>query len=47
MEICNQVTYVFDAAPVLKSVLTLRQYRDRWTQAERIIAVGHAAVILA
>lgn len=31
----NTATRVFDAAPVLKSVLTLRQFWDRWTQAER------------
>lgn len=33
--IWNKVTHVFNAAPVLKSVLTLRQFWDRWTQAER------------
>jgi hypothetical protein len=31
----NAATHVFDAAPVLKSVLTLRQFWDRWTTAER------------
>lgn len=31
----NTATHVFDPAPVLKSVLTLRQFWDRWTQTER------------
>lgn len=31
----NTVTHVFDAGPVLHSILTLRQFWDRWTAAER------------
>lgn len=33
--IWNKATHVFDAAPVLKSVLSPKAFWDRWTQAER------------
>lgn len=36
----NNATHVFDARPVLKSVLSLKQFWDRWTQAEREALMG-------
>lgn len=33
--IWNKTTHIFNAAPVLKSVLTLRAFWDRWTATER------------